>query len=169
MAENTRIFGTYNFKGHGDIVSTTEDLLKYDEALYHGRLLKPASLELAFHGITPGTTDNSGYGLGWSIAHDSSRGKVVLHHGGGVGIEIMLVRNITRHQTTILFDNTKNGAFNIAMNALKILNGEKVPLPRSGVATLYGKTIVNEGIPAARKVLSRLEKDSAIIYSTKTE
>jgi CubicO group peptidase (beta-lactamase class C family) len=160
MAENLSIFRTYNFKGHGDIVSTVEDLLRYDQALYDGTLLKESSLALAFHAITPGIPGDSGYGLGWYIGNDSTNGKEVHHHGGGIGIEAMLVRNIARHLTIILFDNTKNFAFNIAMNALDILNGKKPPLVKPSVAKLYGKTLVNEGIPAARILLERLRKDT---------
>lgn len=159
-AENLKIFKTYNLKGHGDIVSTVEDLFKYDQALYNGTLLKESSLHLAFHAISPGTPDDSGYGLGWSIGHDSTKGKEVHHHGGGIGIEAMLVRNIARHQTVILFDNTKNFAFYTAMNALDILNGKKPPLVKPSVAKFYGKTLVNEGIPAARILLERLRKDT---------
>jgi CubicO group peptidase (beta-lactamase class C family) len=160
MADNLSIFRTYNFKGHGDIVSTVEDLLKYDQALYNGTLLKENSTDLAYQVNVPGESGNSGYGLGWSIAPDSSNGKIVLHHGGGIGIEAMLVRNIARHQTIILFDNTKNFAFNTAMNALDILNGKKTPLVKPSAAKLYGKTLVNEGIPAARILLKRLRKDT---------
>jgi CubicO group peptidase (beta-lactamase class C family) len=124
VAENARIFRCFNFKGHGDVVSTVGDLFKYDQALYNGSLLKESSLGLAFHAITPGVPDDSGYGLGWSIGHDSTNGKEVHHHGGSLGLECMLVRNIAKHQTVILFDNVRNPAFNVAMNALKILNGE---------------------------------------------
>jgi CubicO group peptidase (beta-lactamase class C family) len=160
VAENQYIFRTYNFKGHGDIVSTVEDLLKYDQALYNGTLLKESSLALAYHAIVPGEPDNSGYGLGWSIPHDSSNGKVVMHHGGGIGIEAMLVRNITKHQTVILFDNTKNYAFYTAMNAMGILNGKEPPPVKSSIAKLYGRTLVNEGIPSARKILEKFKKDT---------
>lgn len=154
------IFKTYNFKGHGDMVSTVRDLLKYDKALYSGKLISPASLHLAYRAVVPGATETSGYGLGWSIWPDSSKGKMVLHHGGGIGIEAMLIRNITKHQTVILFDNAKNLAFYRAMDAAKIMAGEKVNIPKPSVAKLYGKTIVKEGIPAARKLLAQLRKDS---------
>ena len=161
VAENAYIFKTYNFKGHGDIVSTTDDLLKYDQALYNGVLLKQSSLDLVFHAITPGLPDDSGYGLGWSIGHDSSKGKEVHHHGGGIGIEAMFIRNIYRRQTIILFDNTKNPAYDPAMNALHILNGEKIPLPKQSVAKIYGRTIVKEGILPARRLLQKMKADTS--------
>jgi CubicO group peptidase (beta-lactamase class C family) len=160
-AEFASIFDVYNFKGHGDVVSTLKDLLKYDEALYNGTLLKESSLQQAYQPLVPGTAANSGYGLGWSIGQDSSKGKIVFHHGGGIGIEAMFVRNISRRQTIILFDNMKNPAFYTAMNALKILNGEKVAPRGKSVAKAYGKTLVKTGIPAARQLLQKLKKDTA--------
>ncbi|MEO7983260.1 MAG: serine hydrolase [Bacteroidota bacterium] len=169
MEENLRFFQTYNLKGHGDIISTVGDLLKYDQALYTGKLLKQSSLDLAFHAVVPGIPGDSGYGLGWSIGNDSTNGKEIHHHGGGIGIQAMLVRNITKHQTIILFDNTKNYAFDMAMNALDILNGKTPPVFKPSVAKAYGKMIVNQGIPAARKLLEKLKKDMVHYSLTEDE
>jgi CubicO group peptidase (beta-lactamase class C family) len=161
VAEFASVFDVYNFKGHGDVVSTLKDLLKYDEALYNGTLLKQSSLQQAYQPLVPGTAANSGYGLGWSIGQDSTKGKLIFHHGGGIGIEVMFVRNISKRQTIILFDNMKNPAFYTAMNALKILNGEKVSTRGKSVAKAYGKTLVKTGIPEARQLLQKLKKDTA--------
>jgi CubicO group peptidase (beta-lactamase class C family) len=160
VAENQYIFKTFNFKGHGDVVSTIQDLLKYDKALYNGTLLHESSLQLAYQPVVPGTPNSSGYGLGWSIPHDSSKGKIVFHHGGGLGIEAMLVRNISKHQTVILVDNSKNPAFYVAMNALKILNGEKIPPPKRSIAKRYGRVLVKEGIAEAGNLLKQLKQDT---------
>ena len=123
----------------------------------------------AYQPLVPGNPNISGYGLGWSILHDSTKGKVVFHHGGGLGIEAMFVRNIAKDQTIILFDNMKNPAFDKAMNALRILNGEKVALPKKSIAKLYGKTMSGEGIPAARKLLDNIKKDTLKYYLSEDE
>ncbi|MGB8191513.1 MAG: serine hydrolase [Chitinophagaceae bacterium] len=157
-SENAYIFKTFNFRGHGDITSTARDLLKYDHALRSGLLLRPGTLIQAYTPVVPGDPSASGYGLGWSIMHDSTKGKIVLHHGGGLGIEVMFVRNLARDQTVILFDNMKNPAFNTAMNALKILNGGKVQVKKSA-AKAYGRVLMKEGIIAARKQLAGMVKD----------
>lgn len=159
-SENAYIFKTYNLKGHGDVVSTTHDLLKYDAALRKGVLLKPSTLAQAFQPLVYGEPDMSGYGLGWSIKHDSANGNVVFHHGGSIGMEVMLIRNITRNQAVIYFDNTKNFAFNTAMDALNILNGANLPLPKQSVAKVYGKTMATQGIAAAKSLFATLKKDS---------
>ena len=168
-SENAYIFTTYNFKGHGDVVSTAHDLLKYDEALRKGTLVKQTTLMEAYRPLVPGNPNISGYGLGWSILHDSLKGKVVFHHGGGLGIEAMFVRNIAKDQTIILFDNMKNYAFDKAMNALKILNNEYASLPKKSIAKLYGKSIAKEGIPAARKLLENIKNDTLKYYLSEDE
>lgn len=169
VSEYAYIFTTYNFKAHGDVVSTTLDLLKYDDALRSGKLLNRTTLMEAFYPVVPGNPTTSGYGLGWSVLHDSTRGKVVFHHGGGIGIETMFVRNITKNQTVILFDNMKNYAFDKAMNALKILNGEFVALPKKSIAKLYGRTMAKEGIAAASTVLESTKKDTLQYYLSEDE
>lgn len=155
------IFRSYNFKGHGEMITTTGDLLKYDQALYNGKLLKDASLLLAYEALTPGTPGNSGYALGWSVAHDSTNGKIVQHHGGGIGIQTMLIRNLKKKQVVILCDNMANGSFTIAHNAYRILNGEKITSPKISAAHMYGQAIYYEGIPAARKLFPKLQADSS--------
>ena len=158
ISDYAYIFKMYNFKGHGDVVSTIHDLLKYDEALHKGILLKQTTLMEAYQPITPA------YGLGWMILYDTIKGKIVGHHGGGIGIEAMFLRSIEKDQTVILFNNVKDPAFDKAMNALKILNSEKVASPKKSIAKLYGKTMVKQGIPAARKLLENIKKDTLNYY-----
>jgi CubicO group peptidase (beta-lactamase class C family) len=168
-AENAHIFATYNFKGHGDVVSTLRDLLKYDEALEKNLLLKENTLKLAYAPVVPGNPTTSGYALGWSVLHDSTKGKVVFHHGGGLGIEVMFVRNLAKHQTVIVFDNMKNPAFNAALNALKILNGEEVPIPKRSAAKEYGRMILEGNFDLARKMLDASRKSTLTFYVSEDE
>ena len=168
LSINRKMYQTYNLKGHGDIISTLRDLMKFDQALYGG-LLNENSLQQAYDPVTPAIPNSSGYGLGWSVANNNAHGKVVTHHGGGIGLEAMLVRNTTKKQVVILFDNFRNPAFNTGMNAMAILNGSKISAPRKSITKLYGKKIVSQGIPAARKLLAQLVKDSLHYEMTENE
>ncbi|HTE26042.1 serine hydrolase [Flavitalea sp.] len=160
-SDNAYIFRTYNFKGHGDVVSTTHDLLKYSQALDSGILLKKLTLSNAYQPIVPPANPNtSGYGLGWSLLYDTTYGNVVFHHGGGLGIEVMFVRNLSRHQTIILFDNMKFYAFDKALSAMKILNSEKISIPKLSTAKKYGHELMTGGMTGGRKVLERLKADT---------
>jgi CubicO group peptidase (beta-lactamase class C family) len=81
----------------GALYSTVEDLFRWNEGLFNGRVLREASLQAAF---TPVVTQQdgeaagkkaTGYGYGWSI--EEIRGLRVLSHGGGLhGFSSYLMR-----------------------------------------------------------------------------
>lgn len=66
--------------GDGGVVSTVEDLLKWDQALYTNRLVKRSTLAQAF--VTGELFDGEeiGYGFGWEI--DEFRGHTIISHTG---------------------------------------------------------------------------------------
>ena len=154
---------TYQFNGFGDYVSTTHDLLKYDEALYNGKLLGEKSLNEAFSPfrLNDGKANPGNYGLGWTIAPDDSLGKTVSHVGVSIGLSCIIYRNIGKHQTVIAFDISHINAEYIAANALKILNGQTVPPPKKKLIRIYGKLLVTKGKDIAAETLEKLSKDTA--------
>ena len=152
----------YQFSGFGDYISTIHDLLKYDEALYNGVILNRKTLEMAYKTVllNDGTVNPNYFGLGWDIEKDSSMGKVVYHSGAVTGLSCILLRNITKHQTVILFDNSHYNAYEKAINALKILNGRKVEYPPKSIAKIFGRVLINQGIITAKDTLYELMKDT---------
>jgi CubicO group peptidase (beta-lactamase class C family) len=154
---------TYQFNGFGDYISTTHDLLKYDQALYDGTLLGQKLLQEAFNPVklNNGKNNSGNYGLGWTIDAKFSSEKRVFHTGGAIGLNCILYRNITKHQTVIAFDIAHSSAFYIAENALKILDGQTVLLPKKKLARVYGKLLVTKGKTIAAEELEKLSKDSA--------
>jgi len=102
--------------GEDGIYSTLTDLYKWDQALYAGRLVSPATLEMAF---TPGlgndgkqlTTDllerPSSYGFGWVIS--TLHGEKDLEHPGGwAGYFTYILRVPSRRLTAIVLTNASN-------------------------------------------------------------
>jgi CubicO group peptidase (beta-lactamase class C family) len=102
--------------GDGGVESTGNDLFKWDQALYTGKLVSRSTLDLAF---TPGRTSNgniiethffeypSAYGFGWFIS--SENGAVVLEHGGDwSGYRTHIVRVPSRQVTAIVLTNSSN-------------------------------------------------------------
>jgi CubicO group peptidase (beta-lactamase class C family) len=86
--------------GDGGVYSSIDDLAKWDAALYDTRLLRAASLRLAF---TPATaTDDPAvrYGFGWRIT-----GETLWHSGETVGFRNVIVRWPRRHLTVIVLTN----------------------------------------------------------------
>jgi len=161
-----RFWHNYNFMGFGEILSTTGDLFKYDQALYNGRLLKQKTLDEAFKpvNLNNGNDNPVGNGLGWNIQKDSTYGKIVLHGGGGMGLSAVLLRNISKHQTVIIIENNhgQDALFvnGMGRDAIKILNGQSVKPIGKSVAKEYGKTLVTMGTLQASNVLDKSIKDT---------
>jgi CubicO group peptidase (beta-lactamase class C family) len=161
--------------GPGNIVSTTGDLLRFDEALYAGKLLKPATLAEAF---TPtrlnngeqATTGNSYYGLGWMILRDTSMGKIVWHSGGAAGIVTVFMRNITRHQLVILLDNvTHRNVHGDGVRAMYMLNHKTLKMDKKSLAAGYVQVLFKKGVDAAMTKFNQLKDDTAHFYMDERE
>lgn len=102
--------------GDGGVESTGNDLFKWDQALYTGKLVRHATLELAF---APGRANDgkivethffeypSAYGFGWFISRENDT--VVLEHGGDwSGYRTHIVRMPSRRVTAIVLTNSSN-------------------------------------------------------------
>lgn len=165
-------WAAYNFSGFADYISTVGDLLRYDQAYYKGELLGKKILEEAFTPVTlnNGKANARNFGLGWEISADSNFGKVVYHSGNATGLSCVIIRNISKHQTIILFDNIHaNNAETIGFDLLKILNGVHVPMPAKSIADAYGREIIKNGPAAARAKLFILKNDSLHYYLSEDE
>ena len=154
---------TFAVTGFGDYISTVDDILLYDQALYDGRLLKAQTLKQSFEPVrlTGGKPHPQLFGLGWEVEPDSSRGKVVYHSGVATGLSSVIIRNIDKHQTIILFDNCHYNAHETGDLALKLLGGDLVPLPKYSIARLYGIALKKHGATAAKSLLQKLKRDTA--------
>jgi CubicO group peptidase (beta-lactamase class C family) len=152
----------YAFTGFGDYVSTTHDLLKLDQAYYGASLLSKSIRDTAFTPIklNDGSENPEGFGLGWEMEKDQSQGKIVYHGGAATGLSCILLRNITKQQTIILFDNDHSNAHQIADGALKIMNGESIPRPRKSGAKLYVQRLLRDGPDPARHTLQALRTNT---------
>lgn len=162
-----RTYNASGFIGQGNILSTTDDLLKFDNALYQGLLLSQASLNEAF---TParkpdgniinasGGIGKGSYGLGWFILDDTSNGRVVGHTGGQPGALSIFLRNFDKHQTIVVFDNAFNkNIYKNGMDALNILNGKPISQTKVSLVKEYAKALQQSGIDAAYIKLKELQ------------
>jgi hypothetical protein len=101
-----------NDVGSGALYSTVEDLFRWNEAVFGGRVLGDASLKAAF---TPVSTradaglsrpKESGYGYGWTIFR--TRGLRVIEHGGSLdGFQSNLRRFPDQRFTVVVLVNAK--------------------------------------------------------------
>jgi D-alanyl-D-alanine carboxypeptidase len=66
----------------GSLVSTVDDLARWDAAVSSGKLLKAASWQRAFTPYTLSTGSSTDYGYGWETG--TLRGARMIGHGGGI-------------------------------------------------------------------------------------
>jgi len=107
--------------GDGGVESTGNDLFKWDQALRTGKLVRRATLDLAFTPgrINPGHTSNgkviethffehpSAYGFGWFVSLENDA--AVLEHGGDwSGYRTHMIRVPSRQVTAIVLTNSSN-------------------------------------------------------------
>jgi CubicO group peptidase (beta-lactamase class C family) len=86
--------------GDGGIYSSIDDLAKWDAALGAGRLLRPASLRLAFQPSIQTDDPAVQYGFGWRISGDTR-----WHSGETIGFRNVIVRYLERRLSVIVLTN----------------------------------------------------------------
>jgi hypothetical protein len=69
--------------GAGQIISTTQDMLKWDEGLYDSTFIRRDLLALAHKSIVLTDGSPANYGLGWAV--ESFQNKTMIQHGGSIG------------------------------------------------------------------------------------
>jgi CubicO group peptidase (beta-lactamase class C family) len=169
-----RSFNASGFVGQGNIMTTTGDLLKFDEALYSEKVLKAITLTEAFTPTrlnngqivnTGNTINKSSYGLGWFISDDTAVGKIVWHSGGVPGGLSMFIRNISRKQTVIVFDNMFNKwLYGYGWNAMNILNDKPLVNYKKSLTHEYNMVLLKKGSDAAFCELIQLKADTLHYY-----
>jgi CubicO group peptidase (beta-lactamase class C family) len=99
--------------GAGALYSTVEDLYRWNEAIFNGKVLKESSLKAAFTPVkTQENNDDpidSGYGYGWGVSR--LRGTKEISHGGGLqGFSSFLLRLPEKNFTVVVLANALPGA-----------------------------------------------------------
>ena len=138
--------------GDGNVYSSVEDLLKWDQALYTTKLVSANTLQEAFTPVklNDGTTYN--YGFGWFIENN---GKLLSHTGGWVGFLNEIVRDIEKKQTMIILTNSSDAT---ARRVVKdILAGKTPKLPK--VQLITNTNLIDGTGNAARRTSVRLKND----------
>jgi CubicO group peptidase (beta-lactamase class C family) len=104
-----------NRKGPGRISSTTQDLLKWDKALYTTKLVRAETLKEAFtsHKLNNGTEVK--YGFGWDILSPN----LVQHTGDNPGYSTIIMRFLDQRKTVIILNNNAHDAMRTLIQDLK--------------------------------------------------
>ncbi|MGE5682389.1 MAG: serine hydrolase domain-containing protein [Bacillota bacterium] len=91
--------------GDKGVYSTLDDMLKWDQALYQGKLVGKDALEEAFSPAYKRPMPHN-YGFGWRIKNASDNEKIVYHGGWWKGYRSYIVRMLGTKRTIIVLINS---------------------------------------------------------------
>ena len=101
--------------GDKNIYSTPRDLLKWDQALYDGKLIHKDMLDSAFTPLSNEKPGIKNYGLGWHLLMLPNDKKVIYHNGRWHGFNSAFARLTDEHVTIIMESNKINmGVYSIS-------------------------------------------------------
>lgn len=137
------LFGDeYNYStyigGAASIVSTVDDLYKWDQYLNHSKIVAMQSLHDAFAMHTKIGYDemygNKGYGFGWFVC-EAGGDTIVQHDGGFAGFRSYIERQPNKHNTIIFISNVRHSLTGEIRQAINnILENKPYALPKISYA-----------------------------------
>ncbi|HWV73268.1 MAG TPA: serine hydrolase [Pseudosphingobacterium sp.] len=169
------------FNGPTNIISTSSDLLNFDQALYDGKLVKPQTLQKAFEPTrlkgkmvsNEGEFGRSSYGLGWELPSDTTIGRLVMHTGREPGFFTFFIRDLTHKRTIIVMDNTEGREFGKAcketFNIVSGTNFFPIHKQKSSLFLSYAKTLYEKGSDQAITFFNLHRFDTANYFMDERE
>jgi CubicO group peptidase (beta-lactamase class C family) len=175
------LYGTINsydsyMGGNASIISTVEDLYKWNQSLYNSQLVKPQTLAEAF---TPSSItmknpalvlkDNvfgdKSYGFGWWIAmHDDS--KSLFHDGAFSGYIAYNERLTAEHLSIIVLSNLRQPfVYDIRNGIVHILAGSPYNLPKIPGSVWLHRKAAALGIDSAISLYRVMQKSADPDYN----
>ena len=129
-AESINADNFYQPYGAGTVRSTVADLLKYDQALYEGKLVDREELEVAFQCVPLADRTLSNYGFGWRI-NNCENLEEVYHVGDGPNLRASLQRFLPQRHTLIYIHAQSNVYHEAVYQAIRnIWEGKAYELPQ---------------------------------------
>lgn len=170
LAENIEDAATFDeVYGASSIHTTARDLLKFHNALQNGTLLSNRSLQKMYnplqlsnklaYTIDAASNYTSLLGLGWKIAQDSTKGKIVYHAGGFQGGRSFFIRNIEKDQCVIILTNNEETDRYTFTSPMRILNEASYQLDKISLPRLFSNEYLKNGINSALERYRKYEKE----------
>ena len=138
------------FFAGGSVITTLDDMLKWDKALYSDILLSSQTREIMFEPVLGSNNEPSGYACGWEAVEYGDL--VILGHGGGINGYVSQVYRIPEKQiyvvlmSNVVDRNNKEPVSMMAQQIIKILLEDQKQSPGSeGYAISPDELLVYEG------------------------
>lgn len=156
--------------GAGGLESTPADLVRWNEALFSGRLLSPKSLAQM---IAPSGTVMSGIDYGFGIMHRSDIGSedVYFHSGGIPGFTSMNIFVPGQELSVVVLANSFDGATTsqFAWGLLRVALGDTAENPDTSLPTMDPReltTLPGEYEFSAAGIQLSVREDQGALYAT---
>lgn len=141
----------YSSYGASGLLSTVDDLLKWDQALYSNRLVSAASYEQMI------ADAKNEYGFGWEMRTWLNR-RQIGHAGSGHGFSTLMARFIDERLTVIVLSNSDEANANAtARDLAAIYLGEAYKLPVQGRKSRFLDAIQTDGPDAAIRLYQQMK------------
>ncbi|HVO74945.1 MAG TPA: serine hydrolase [Ignavibacteriaceae bacterium] len=152
----------------GALYSTSEDLFKWDQALYTDKLISEESKKKIFTGYFD-VFEGMKYCYGWMTKYvptgknDSTR--IVVHGGGIFGFNAVIVRQIEKNNCIILLNNTPAAQLGRVTDQISnILYDLPYDMPKKSAADKLYTDYAKEGIEKAAENYEELMKSGSKEY-----
>ena len=135
--------------GAGNILSTVNDLYKWDRALQTEKLVKKETLDMIFDIQEKMPESNmytfDGYGFGWFIENNPELGKIVSHGGNTLSYSAQLSKYVDKDITIIITTNAGSYVLGpVEETLVDILMGNSYELPESLVEIELDAEVLKE-------------------------
>jgi CubicO group peptidase (beta-lactamase class C family) len=125
----------------GGLYSTTEDLLRWEQALFGGRVLSAAALKKM---TTPFKHE---YACGLEVR--SLNGRTIMEHGGAIeGFSTRMAYYPSDKLTVVVLANSSAGASDLAANLASAVHGERVVLPSTRKEVTVSPKVLSQYVGA---------------------
>jgi len=174
------LFGDeYNYStyigGAASVVSTVEDLYKWDTMLYNPTIISKQSEEEIFtadkNGWDSKMYGKQGYGFGWFISRDANN-KIIQHDGGFAGFRSYIERQVNSRNSIIFISNVRHELIgDIREGINNILNDKPYTIPKISGANWIMSKAKETGVKQAILNYTSLSKskDSSNYYFSERE
>lgn len=133
--------------GGGRLFSTTEDLLKWDRALYSESLLSNSDKEKMFSDYVTNNKEKTNYGYGWMLEDNSEFGKIIYHGGRWGGYITYFERHLESDKTIIILQNMETDKTTVPIDKIRSIVYNKVKeVPIEVLKKYAGKYMTKNGV-----------------------
>ncbi len=140
--KNTLISGST--VGMGGMLSTVDDLLKWEESFYTEKLVRQSTLDEAFTPF-PVKEGTSTYGYGWNIASHNGD-KFIWHTGNADGYRAFIGRRLPEKTGVIILTAGDSKRMEINEAIINIIHGDPYTLPKMPIVDKLYDQIHRKGI-----------------------